>query len=51
MTITRNEFREEERRLKALERKGWAKDGPSDRNLKSWLHGWRQVGARPCNSK
>ncbi len=40
--ITRAQFAEEERRLKILARQGWTRDGPSDRNLRSWLKGWRQ---------
>lgn len=46
MTLTRKELLEEERRMKRLKKKGWTWDGPANSNLKSWLHGWRQVGNR-----
>jgi len=41
---TRQQFREEFRRIKALKKQGWTNDGPSDKNLKSWLRGWRLAG-------
>lgn len=46
--LTRKQFKEEERRMKLLAREGWTKDGPADRNLKSWLRGWRQPGKVPA---
>jgi hypothetical protein len=39
--ISRKELKEEERRIKALKRQGW-----TDYQIKSWLRGWRLVGAR-----
>lgn len=39
--ITRKQFREEERRIKALK-----KAGKSDAWIKGWLRGWRTVGER-----
>ena len=41
MTPTRKQFRDEERRIKALRNQGW-----SEANIKGWLRGWRLVGSR-----
>ena len=34
----------EERHIRRLRKKGWTDAGQKDRNLNSWLRGWRMVG-------
>jgi len=52
MTITRKQLMAEERRIKRLERQGWRWDHPRpERNIKSWLRGWRQAGGQQCTSQ
>ncbi len=41
MTITRKQFADEDRRIKQLRKQGY-----TERFIKSWLRGWRMVGAR-----
>ena len=41
MSISKQQFAEEERRMRKLRRDGW-----NEVNIRSWLRQWRAVGVR-----